>query len=607
MTCPWISRPAAALTRLVRPGLLAVGLLALVAAAPAPDDAARSTSATAAPAPELLPPPALPAADRELEQVLTHSDDPRLAASRALNGLVRRYGAPRPPRDLAAERELRRQFEVSGQRVDAGPTDRGGNADEGLGWSPYEGRFGIDEAAFLLGRAIYGARFEEIQAAAAGGLNSAVAGVLSAAPLPAPPGAWVLVPIPDTDGWTPAMHDSLSDLYETRREFLRYWWNERIAYGPATITESMTHFWHDHFATRADVVWAPQSVFLQNDLLRRHATGNFKTLVRKICTDPAMLIFLDGAWNEVGYPNENFARELLELFTMGEGSGYTQQDVEEASRVCTGWKTDGVNSFLVPWLHDDAPKTVLGQTGNWGMDDLVRIIFEQPSTSRYVVRKLYQWYVGQYPAESDLNQLSDLFRRSNFEIQPVLEVILKSRHFYEPRFRGAIIRDGVDFYAGQLRRFHVAGYQPTQSLNEWQKNWTNWQMWDYGHMLLAPPNVAGWPGYRSWTNTTTMPMRKLYSQILLEGDMYGNPLGFGVDVLVEAQRFTNPNSADALVTDLGRLCFGMPPSPGMKTRLLQELLAGAAPSEWSMNLPDAASRLHNLFLFAMRTPDYQLK
>lgn len=548
------------------------------------------------------------AGERPGEQIIAAETDTRLAAGRTLSILVRRYGAPRPPRDRQAEAALRDELAAAGagEHVDAGPTDRGGDADDGLGWVPYSGPFGPDQASLLLNRCVYGARFEEIESAAASGLDATLDGLLTTS-LPPVPGAWVSEPIPDTDGWTQAQFDSLDALYDARREYIRYWWNERIAYGPADITESMTHFWHDHFATRADVVWVPQSAWLQTDLFRRHATGNFKTLVRQICTDPAMLIFLDGAWNEAGYTNENFARELLELFTMGEGSGYTQQDVEEVSRACTGWKTDGVNAFLVPWLHDETPKTILGQTGNWGMNDVVRILFEQPATSRYVVRKLYQWYVGQYPAESDLNLLSDLFRRSNFEIRPVLETILRSRHFYEPQFRGAIVRDGVDFYAGQIRRFHVTGYQPAVSLNEWQRYWTDWQMWDYGHMLFYPPNVAGWPGYRAWINTTTMPLRKLYAGMVLDADMYGNPLGFGIDVVAEAERFSNPNSADALVTDLARLCFAMPPSATLKARLLDALLAGASPNEWSMNRPDAADRLHNLFLFAMRTPDYQLK
>lgn len=545
---------------------------------------------------------------------LSSRQDPRLADAARLQRLVRAYGRPRPERDLAAEARARALNEADAPAdaagkawVSAGPGTGGGDADMSSGWLPYSGAWTADEAAHLVKRCVYGARFEEIEAARVAGMAAAVQALLTPGPLPPAPAAWATEPVPDTDNWTTAMLDSLNQLYWERKDTLRYWWTGRIAAGPDDITESMTHFWHDHFATRSDVVWAPQSVYLQNDLLRRHAVGNFKTLVRAICTDPAMLIFLDGAWNEVGYTNENFARELLELFTMGEGSGYTQDDVEEVSRACTGWKTDGLHSFLAPWAFDDSPKTILGQTGNWGMDDVVRILFEQPATSRYVVRKLYQWYVGQYPNPADLNALAELFRRSNFEIRPVLEQILKSRQFYAAGARGAIVCDGVDLYAGQVRRFHVNGYNPAFTANVFQQYWLAWQMWDYGHILMDPPNVAGWPGYRFWINSETLPLRKLYSQMLLEGELYGNAMDCGIDELVETNRLSNPNDPNRIVDDLARLCFGVKPSAQVRSLMLQTLLQGAQPGEWSINQPNAAERLHDLYVLAMRLPEYQLK
>ena len=567
--------------------------------------------ALAAPVPD---PPGV-SAPGPMRQIRVYSlQDPAVAAAARLQALVRAYGQPRPPRDPAAEaraREINGADDPAGAsgkaHVNAGPGTGGGDADMGTGWLPYSGAWTMDEAAQLMRRCVYGARFEEIQAARSAGLSAAVAGLLQPGALPPMPAPWALEPVPDTDNWTQAMRDSLNELYWERKDTLRYWWVGRIAAGPNDITESMTHFWHDHFATRADVVWAPQSVYLQNDLLRRYAVGNFKTLVRQICTDPAMLIFLDGAWNEVGYTNENFARELLELFTMGEGSGYTQDDVEEVSRACTGWKTDGLHSFLAPWAYDSSPKTILGQTGNWGMDDIVRILFEQPATSRYVVRKLYQWYVGQYPNASDLNTLSELFRRSDFEIKPVLEAILKSRQFYAVSGRGALVSDGVDLFAGQVRRFHVNGFNPAFTPNIYQQYWLAWQMWDYGHVLMNPPNVAGWPGYRFWINSETLPLRKLYGQMLLEGELYGNAMDCGIDVMVETNRLTNPNDPNAIVDDLSRLCFGIPPSPQVRSLMLQTLLQGAQPGEWSMNLPNAPERLHDLYVLAMRLPEYQLK
>ena len=225
------------------------------------------------------------------------------------------------------------------------------------------------------------------------------------------------------------------------------------------------------------------------------------------------MLWLNGDGNTVSNPNENFSRELLELFTMGEGSGYTQQDVEEAARACTGYITDGVDVFFVSQWHDNGTKTILGQTGNWGMPELITIIFQQPATAHNICAKLYTWFIDDEPDSADAEALAVTLRASNYEIIPVLQQMMGSSHFFNPTFRGSIIKDGVAMYAGNARSLHAVDFNPFTTTNDYEKNWVLWQGWDIGQLPTQPPNVAGWPGHRNWINTTTLPLRKEYAAV----------------------------------------------------------------------------------------------
>lgn len=528
----------------------------------------------------------------------TGENDPRLDAARQVEAFVARYGQPAPdPRRPGGSLTPG----AAGSRVVEGG-GAGGSAPPALGWLPYQGPFGVAEATHLLNRATIGSRVEEIDAAAQAGLPATLDQLFAPQAAPASPGPWATEPVPNQTGWTPAQKDSLATLYRDRVKTLKAWWTQAIAEAPETLRESMTLFWHDHFATKAASVTYPQSNYLQNSLLRQYALGNFRTLTRQLCTDPAMLIFLNGNVNRKGSPNENFARELMELFTMGEGSGYTQSDVTNAARALTGWQTDGTTSFFTQSRFDATSKTILGQTGNWGVDDVIRIIFEQPATARYLSDKLYRWYLDDEPAPADVEALAQTLRAGNYEVAPVLRQILASRQFFDPQFRGGIVKDGVDIYAGQLRRFHVAGFTPQTNNN--QRNFIVNQMGAYAQVLFDPPDVAGWPGHRSWINSNSLPNRKKYSVQLVDGN---GGIGMQLDVIAETDRLSNPNDAEQLVDDLGRLGFGAPPTPTVRQAMLDALLQGAATYDWSMTLPDAPQRLRDLYRFTMRLPDYQLK
>jgi hypothetical protein len=170
-----------------------------------------------------------------------------------------------------------------------------------------------------------------------------------------------------------------------------------------------------------------------------------------------------------------------------------------------------------------------------------------------------------------------------------------------------LIRDGLDLYAGQVRRFHIEGFAPSADPFDIQGEWVFVQMYLYGHMLFDPPNVAGWPGHRSWINSFTLPVRKFLSATLVDGRLGPDDLGFQIDVMAETSRLSDPEDVEALVNDLSLLCFGMPPTDVVRQAMLDEVLQGELPSYWSMDLPDADVRLQDLYRYAMRLPDYQLK
>ncbi|HEX7879762.1 MAG TPA: DUF1800 domain-containing protein [Candidatus Eisenbacteria bacterium] len=535
-------------------------------------------------------------------------DDPRLLNAIEAMKSARRLGHPRAATDLQVDL-LGRGYDRDGrlrEPVRTGSATPGVTA--ALGWAPFSGTFQIDEAAHLLHRAMIGPRFEEMQAVTTAGLPSTLTSLLTPKALPPPPGAWVNEAPPDWEHITPAEEAILAQNYQDRQEIIRHWWVERIVNSQTVnMTDAMVLFWHDHFATGADAVWYPMAIYGQIELIHQHALGNFKQLATDMCTDPAMLIWLNGNYNTKWDPNENFARELLELFTMGEGSGYTQADVTAAARACTGWYTDGRDVYFVPNWFDNTNKTFLGQTGNWEMDDLVNIICQQPATAEYLCRKIYKYFLDDDPDPVDVAALATTLRNNNYAMAPMLSQMLGSNHFFDPTFRGSLIKDCIDLYAGQVRALHASGFDPVTSANDYERYWVDWQSYDLGQMLTMPPNVAGWPGHHNWINTATLPLRKEYSAMILTGNMWGWPLGFSVNSLTEGQRFSNPNNAGQLVDDAALLLLGTTPTTAVRNGMQNALLQGMNPASWSIGMAGAGNRVRDMFRYTMRLPDYQLK
>jgi uncharacterized protein (DUF1800 family) len=292
------------------------------------------------------------------------------------------------------------------------------------------------------------------------------------------------------------------------REMQR-WWLYRMVNSERQLLEKMTYFWHDHFATSVRTVRQVASdehpfMMAQNDLLREYALGNFKEMVEKIAKDPAMLVWLDNRSNVKKHPNENWGRELLELFTLGVGN-YTDQDVVEASRAFTGWglaRRSGEFTFT-PAKHDYGFKNFLADVGPWDGGDVIDIIFEQDVTAEFIARKLFEFFVYSDPSEVTISALANIFRENDYEIRPLMRAIMEHPEFYSERAYRALIKSPVDLFVGLFRELEMSDPVFLPRL-----------MAQTGQELFAPPDVSGWTSGVGWINTTTLLARYNFFNIL---------------------------------------------------------------------------------------------
>ena len=278
-----------------------------------------------------------------------------------------------------------------------------------------------------------------------------------------------------------------ASMLETRR--VAYWWAGRMLGTRRPLEEKMTLFWHGHFATIENKVRDYRKMLLQNETLRAHATGNFRDLVVAAAQDPAMLYFLDAGVNVKGAPNENFAREIMELFTMGVGN-YTETDIREAARAFTGWNADDLVFVVHADRHDDGEKTVLGETGRFDGVDVIDIIMRQPATARFVAGKLYRYFVREDTRGAPLDELAAVLRDSRYELRPLLRALFMSRDFYSPASMGAYVKSPVQLAISTYRKLGLTEMPGIPDFNE-----TTTAL---GQTLFWPPTVAGWAQGRAW-------------------------------------------------------------------------------------------------------------
>jgi uncharacterized protein (DUF1800 family) len=486
------------------------------------------------------------------------------------------------------------------------------------GLAPYTGPWTKIEATHLLKRTMYGATFADVNYMAALTMSNAVNEILNVNnfPLPAPPLKEynpMNASTPDTSVLvgTTWVNDFNKDgnVNYLRRQSFKKWWIGNMINQDRSIREKMTMFWHNHFGTESDTIESGVHLYNLNELLRQNCLGNFKNMVKDVSKDAAMLIYLNGKYNTNTAPDENYARELMELFTLGKGpnSQYNQNDVQEAAKVLTGWRVSSTSYAVTfdPTKHDSGNKTfssffgngssyiingVSGPTGGaLELNDLITMIFSKDEVAKFICRKLYRFFVY-YKIDATIEAniitpLAQIFVNNNYNILPVMETLLKSEHFYDINTIGAVIKPGIDYVVGMLREFKVVF--PTAS--DYDSNYKHFEKYfskskEFGQELAEPPNVAGWPAYYQaplyheiWVNTSTYPARVKYGETMIGNGYTYNNITTKIDVIEFAKLSSNPADPNQLIADILGVIYSIAVDPADITTIkVQTLLSNQA-------------------------------
>jgi uncharacterized protein (DUF1800 family) len=304
-----------------------------------------------------------------------------------------------------------------------------------------------------------------------------------------------------------AVRQRLEQFDRLQIEELRAWWVRRMIVTPRPLEERMTLLWHGHFTSGYREVRSARMMWQQNELLRKHAVGNFRDLLVAISQDPAMLRYLDNANNRKAAPNENYARELLELFTLGEGN-YSEPDVKEAARALTGWTLRHGEFHSDQRMHDDGEKTFLGRTGRFDGNGIIDIILDQLAAERFLARKLLVYFVRDDPPDADVEALARVIRAHDFNMREVMRKLLKSELFYAREIMFSQIKGPVDLVVGTFRVLELPPHDLYGAVRALR---------GMGQDLFQPPNVKGWDGGRKWISTATIYARYNFASAVLAG------------------------------------------------------------------------------------------
>jgi uncharacterized protein (DUF1800 family) len=335
---------------------------------------------------------------------------------------------------------------------------------------------------------------------------------------------------------------------------LKAWWVYRMMFGPDPLTERLALMWHNHFATSNLKVGSLAAMRRQNDLLRKLARAPFGELLTAVVHDPAMLVWLDAPSNRKGHPNENLARELMELFSLGIGP-YTEADVKEAARALTGWSVAEEGFTEIAVRHDEGEKTILGRKGAWKGDDLVKMVLDHPATARRLAWRVGELFLGEKALKAaDLGALADGLRQRNLDMGWAVETVLRSRAFFADDNLGNRVLGPVEYVIGAARALEL--FDPPSStlvLAEWAAR--------LGQDLFYPPNVGGWPGGRTWLTTRSVIGRANYAAALLDGKRVGRP--GPMDALALARRHGETD----VIAFYTRLLMGTEPTAAWRARV----------------------------------------
>ncbi len=417
------------------------------------------------------------------------------------------------------------------------PTGRGRAINSSL--SPVKAKdFGFEQARHLLWRAGFGGTPQQIQTLASWGPEKSVDYLLNYSEIPAEEIKGTLF---DRDIMRPYNAEERGELAMARRQGdeaavarlrarrqeaerddrqqvrkMQQWWVKRMIETPRPLEEKMTLFWHGHFATSYRTIEDSYHMFMQNELFRRHAVGNFGELMFAIIRDPAMIAYLDNNDSRKGRPNENLARELMELFSLGVGN-YSEKDIKEGARALTGYTFEDDKFVFQQNNHDAESKTILGEKGNLDGDGFVRAILKQPACARHMSRKLYRYFAADYPtgrpeidesAENVIRRLAGTMVSGKYEVKPVLRQLFLSEHFYDPALMNEMIKSPAELVVGAVRSLNT----PVRDIDVLVD-----AMGLMGQSLLFPPSVKGWDGGRAWINTSTLYTRQNILCFLLTG------------------------------------------------------------------------------------------
>lgn len=489
----------------------------------------------------------------------------------------------------------------------------------GTGLEPYQGAWTRAEAAHLLRRTMFGHGKADLDKAISLGLSGTVNALLDV-PL-APPDPPLVTSATETTipvGSTWVDQPYIGERAYERSRNLQAWWMGLLLHQNLSIREKMTLFWQNHFATEWRVVDDPHHLYRHLAKLRANCLGGFRTLVREVTLDPAMLRYLNGNTNTKSSPNENYGRELQELFTIGKGpeiapgnyTNYTEDDVKAAARVLTGWHDvrDNATAEFRPNLHDASDKVfskaygtavVRGRSGADGaleVDDLIDLILSKNETALHLCRKLYRYFVyyviGQDVERNVIAPLAQLLVDSGWSIKPVVDRLLRSAHFYDLANRGCCIKTPLDLVVGSLHLFGstlpgssdlALRYQVWLALQD--------QSASMQQELLSPPNVAGWPAfyqepvyYEAWISSDTLPRRVQFTDRCMGAKGYQIGTWYLLaDVVAMASTVSDPADLAVLVSELAEFVLPVPITEKQKTYLQGILLGGSPDYEWNKN------------------------
>lgn len=473
-----------------------------------------------------------------------------------------------------------------------------------------DGPWGEAEAAHLLERAGFGGTPEEIRELVRLGPAGAVdwvMGAVSASDVPVPGWveAWDRERRRPRDGLTEEQRRQRRTLGRGSMRDLQGWWLRRMGEGPCPLQEKLTLFWHSHFATSAEKVDDPVMMWEQQQRFRALGMGPFADLVQAVCRDAAMIRFLDSESNVSGRPNENFARELMELYTLGEGN-YTEEDVREASRALTGWHIRDFQGDFDERRHDGGVKTLLGETGRFGDRDVVGILMKQPAMARFISHKLFEFFVAYRPGPRLREALAEAFTAGSYRVGDYLRMLFRSQLFYIPKVRLSLIKSPAQYVVGTLRR--LPGRRPPEPV-------LLQAMRQMGQEVLWPPDVDGWKEGVSWIHTHALTMRYHFAYYLATGELPAGLRAGDIESaggpLLDVGPFVDNMTAtreDQCARELAAHLFGQPLPQARLAGYAEYLRTGSNGARVSFDLRKAVSaeRFLGVAYLMLSSPEYQM-